>query len=129
MTRLPSAAALLVLAAALSSLPGCENPTEPPVCTAIAVDALVVTVVDDSSGQRLCDAQVVAVDGSFREELRGFGPSPDCTYSGPTERAGVYDVRATRAGYETGTITGVRVNRDVCHVITVRLTLRIKKTG
>jgi len=129
MTRLPSAAVVLVLAAALSSVPGCENPTEPPVCTAIAVDALVVTVVDASSGQRLCDANVVAVDGSFSEELRGFPAAPDCTYSGPTERAGIYDVRATRAGYETGEITGVRVNRDVCHVITVRLTVQIKKTG
>src|SRR5712691_3814153 len=61
----PSAASLVVFAAASFGLMGCDKPTEPPICTAIAVDALVVTIVDASSGQRICDATVVAVDGSF----------------------------------------------------------------
>ena len=129
MTRFPSAAVLVVLAAALSSLPGCGNPAEPPICTAVAVDALVVTGVDASSGQRICDAKVVAVDGSFSEELRAFGSGQECTYSGPTERAGVYEIRVTRPGYESTSITGVRVTRDLCHVIPVRVTVQFKKSG
>jgi hypothetical protein len=128
MTRLPWASTLVVLAAALSGLASCDQPTEPPVCTAIAVDALAVTVVDASSGQRLCDAKVLAVDGSFSEELRAFGSAQECTFSGPTERAGVYELRVTRPGYESASITGVRVTRDVCHVIPVKVTVQLKKS-
>ena len=122
------AASLVVLAAAAFGLIGCDTPTEPRICTAIAVDALVVTVVEASSGQRICDARVLAVDGSFTEELRAFGSASDCTYSGPTERAGVYDVRASRAGYEASGTTGVRVTRDECHVIPVRVTVQLRRS-
>jgi len=68
----------VLLAAAFLGGAGCDKPTDPRVCTAIAVDALVVTVADASSGQRICDARVVAVDGSFREELRPFGAGQEC---------------------------------------------------
>jgi hypothetical protein len=122
------AASLVVLVAALVGLFACSSPMAPPVCTAIAVDALVVTVVEASSGQRICDAKVLAVDGSFTEELRAFGSASDCTYSGPTERAGVYDVRASRAGYEASGTTGVRVTRDECHVIPVRVTVQLRRS-
>ena len=118
---------LVLLAAAFLGLAGCDKPTDPRVCTAIAVDALVVTVVDASSGQRICDAKVVALDGSFSEDLRPFGSGQDCTYSGPTERAGVYAIRATKVGYETVTMNGVRVTRDECHVIPVMVTIQLKK--
>ncbi len=80
-------------------LAGCAQPTEPRVCTAIAVDALVVTVVDSASGQRLCDATVTVIDGAFTQELRPFPAVTECTYSGPTERAGQYEVRVSRSGY------------------------------
>ena len=124
--RLPSPAAFVLLAAAPFVLFGCDNkPTDPIVCTAIAVDALVVTVVDATSGERICDARVVAADGSFSEPLRPFGSPPECTYSGPTERAGLYEVRATRAGYEPARTTSVRVTRDECHVIPVRVVLQM----
>jgi hypothetical protein len=107
----------------------CTTPTEPVVCTAIAVDALVVTVVDASTGQRICDAKVVAVDGAFNEELRRFGSGQDCTYSGATERRGVYEIRATKAGYDPAVQSGIRVTADVCHVIPVKVTLPLKKSG
>jgi hypothetical protein len=107
----------------------CTRPTEPPVCTAIAVDALVVTVVDAATGQRICDAKVVAVDGAFSEDLRPLGSGQDCTSSGPTERAGVYEIRATRAGYESAVQSGVRVAADVCHVIPVKVTLQLQKSS
>jgi hypothetical protein len=105
------------------------GPTEPRVCTAIAVDALVVTVVDAATGQRICDAAVVAIDGSFSAELRPFPAAPDCTYSGPTERAGTYEVRASKAGYETAVQSGVRVTADECHVVPVRITLQLRRSG
>ena len=128
MRRRLAAALSLLAAAAFLGLAGCDKPTEPRVCTAIAVDALVVTVVDASSGQRICDAKVVVIDASFNEDLRPFGAGQDCTYSGPTERAGVYEIRATRAGYETGTLSGVRVTRDECHVIPVRVTMQMRRS-
>lgn len=124
------AASVVVLAAALGGLFGCDNKTtDPIVCTAIAVDALVVTVVDASSGQRICDAKVVAADGAFSEELRLFGSPTECTYSGPTERAGLYEVRAARAGYEPARTTSVRVTRDECHVIPVRVLVQMPRSA
>jgi hypothetical protein len=122
--RLVELRAVVVTAASLG-VAGCDQPAEPRVCTAIAVDALVVTVVDAASGQRICDAKVVASEGSFSEELRPFGSGQDCTYSGPTERAGLYEIRATRAGYEPAAMNGVRVTRDECHVIPVRVTIQM----
>lgn len=119
-----------VLLAACLALAACGNPTEPRVCTAIAVDAIVVTVVDASSNQRICDATVVAVDGSFSAELRPFPVSPaECTYSGPTERAGTYDVRVSRPGYEPASQAGIRVTADECHVIPVRVTIQLRRSG
>jgi hypothetical protein len=119
-----------LLAIACFALVGCDHkPTDPIVCTAIAVDALVVTVVDASSGQRICDAKVVAIDGAFSEELRLFGSPTECTYSGPTERAGLYEVRATRAGYEPATTTRVRVARDECHVIPARVLVQMQRSA
>jgi hypothetical protein len=107
-------------------LAGCAAPTEPHVCTAIAVDALVVTVVDGASGQRLCDATVIVIDGAFTQALRPFPAVTECTYSGPTERAGQYEVRVTRSGYIPATMTNVRVTADECHVIPVRLTVTLR---
>jgi hypothetical protein len=120
---------VLVLAAAGFVLIGCDRPTEPRACTLVAVDALVVTVVDAATGQRICDASVLAMDGAFRAELRPFGSAQDCTYSGPTERPALYEVRASRAGYESAVQNGIRVTADECHVIPVRITLPLRKSG
>ena len=110
-------------------LVGCDSPADPVICTAIAVDAIVVTVLDGASNQRICDATVTAVEGSFRQELRGFPAGTDCTYSGPTERAGVYEVRVAKSGYVPATMTNVRVTADECHVIPVRLTVTLNRTN
>ena len=106
-------------------LTGCEEALEPRFCTAIAVDALTVTVADAASGQRVCDATVTAVDGAFSAELREFALGPDCSYSGPTERPGRYEVRVTRAGYEAAVRSGVNVTADECHVIPVLVTVNL----
>jgi hypothetical protein len=110
-------------------LAGCESPTGGVICTAIAVDAIVVTVMDGASNQRICDASVTAAEGSFSEVLRTFPAGTECTYSGPTERAGVYEVRVSRAGYAPTTTSNVRVTRDECHVIPVRITVTLNRTS
>jgi hypothetical protein len=108
------------------SLVACGGPTEPVVCTAIAVDAIVVTVLDGVSGRRICDATVTAIDGSFTQDLRPFPAGSECTYSGPTERAGLYEIRVTRSGYAPVTVTNVRVSADECHVIPQRVTVSLR---
>jgi hypothetical protein len=100
---------------------GCEYALEPRVCTAIAVDAMTVTVTDAANGERICDATVTAKDGAFSAQLQAFPAGPECSYSGPTERAGRYEVRVTRAGYEAAVRQDVIVTADECHVIPVRL--------
>ena len=107
----------------------CGQGLEPRVCTAIAVDALTVTVLDAESGQRVCDARVTAIDGAFSEDLRAFGPAPDCSYSGPTERSGRYEVRAGRSGYATAVRSDVRVTADECHVIPVPVTVSLTRVS
>src|SRR5215203_4150861 len=71
------------------------------VCTAIAVSSLNVTVRDAATAARVCDAVVVAVDETGqRHELMAFAPDPQgCTYAGPWERPGVFDVTVEKAGY------------------------------
>jgi hypothetical protein len=110
-------------------LAGCESPAVPVVCTAIASTAIVVTVVDGTSGPRICDATVTAADGSFSEVLRPFPAGTDCTYSGPTERAGTYEIRVSRQGYLPATVKDVRVTKDECHVIPVKLTVTLNRAG
>lgn len=116
-----------VLTASCLAMAACGEPTGPRACTAIAVDALAVTVVDASSLTRICDATVVAVDGAFSSELRRWPAGDACVYSGPTERPGRYEIRASRAGYEAGRIPDVvNVTADECHVIPVSVTLQLR---
>jgi carboxypeptidase family protein len=110
-------------------LAGCGHALEPRACTLIAVEALTVTVVDAATGQRICDATVTATDGAFSAELRPFALGPDCSYSGPTERPGRYDVRVTRSGYETAVRRDVTVTADECHVIPVRLGIDLDRSA
>jgi hypothetical protein len=91
------------------------------------VYGLAVTVQDASTGRRVCDAQVTAVSDSYRETLMAFGSPEDCSYAGAGERAGVYDLSASKAGYATATMSSVRVDADVCHVIPTRVTLELKR--
>jgi hypothetical protein len=116
--------ALVVLAAVGAT--ACGDEPNPVVCTAIAVAALNVSVVDAATNQPLCDAEVVVTDGGFRETLPVFpGSGADCRYSGPFERAGTYDVTVRRAGYPTAVQSNIRVTSDECHVIGVPVTIRL----
>jgi hypothetical protein len=95
------------------------------VCTANFVYGLAVTVQDKATSERVCDAEVVALAGSYRETLQGFGPPESCTYSGAGERPDVYELQASRAGFQVATVADVRVGADECHVIPARVTMEI----
>ena len=103
----------------------CGDEPNPVICTAIAVSALNVSVVDAATNAPICDAEVVVTDGSFRETLPVFpGSGPDCRYSGPFERPGTYEVTVRRAG-STAVQSNIRVTSDECHVIGVPVTIRL----
>ncbi len=93
----------------------CEYPVG---CTAEARFSLSVEVEQD--GERVCDAQVTALElyGQHSHELL----VSDCVWSGPTEIAGKFGVTAT-ASTGTGTIKGVMVKSDGCHVQTQHVTV------
>ncbi len=97
------------------------------VCTAQYVFGLSVIVQDKASSQRLCDAEVVALSGSYRETLQAHGPSESCTYSGAGERPDVYELRASKAGFRLATVSAVRVGADECHVIPTRVTVSLER--
>jgi hypothetical protein len=114
-----------LVAAALGAA-GCGDGPNPVVCTAIAVSALTVTVVEAATNQPICDAEVTVTDGAFRATLPVFPTSgTDCRYSGPFERPGTYAITVRRAGYPTAVQSGVRVTSDECHVIGVPVTIRL----
>ena len=123
----------IALAATLA-LAGCDMdrmPNDPGVvCTAIAVSSLNVLVHDAGTARLVCDATVVAVhqDGErFVLERTLHGDALACGYMGPWERAGVFEVRATRDGYAPATLSGVRVTADECHVIPVPVSLDLRQ--
>lgn len=97
------------------------------VCTAQFVYGLSITVNDELTAQPVCDAQVTVVSNNYRETLTAFAATGPCSYAGAGERAGVYDITASKAGYVTATQTGVRVEANECHVIPVRVTLDLKR--
>jgi hypothetical protein len=125
----PSLVAMIVFAVGAASCTGTESPESPGgvVCTTQFVYGLAVTVRDEDSGQRICDAEVVALEGSYKETLPPFGPPDSCTYSGAGERAGVYELRASKAGFRLATLANVRVGADQCHVIPARVTMEMKR--
>jgi hypothetical protein len=110
--------AAIVLAA--QGLPACSR-----ACTEEASVGIEVVVRDALTGARLCDAAIVAIDGSYRESLYYVGL---CTfaypYGGAVERAGNYRLEVSQAGYISKSIDGVSVvQQNDCHVRTQQLTV------
>lgn len=84
-------------------------------CTEQAEYGLSIQVVDSSNQEPICDALVVAKDGSYSETLVRPGGSP-CLYAGAIERPGTYRIEASRDGYLPNTLDGVAVTKGECHV-------------
>lgn len=120
----------VVLAASFLLLGGCDVPTEPVACIAIAKAGVTVVVADAATGEPLCDAAVTITSGAFQEVLHALPLSGSCSYSGAYERPGVYMVAATRSGYRgatAGPLT-VEMSREPCpHVINQSATLLLER--
>ncbi len=88
---------------------------------------LSVIVQDKATGQRICDAQVTAVSGTYVEILKPTVFLPECSYMGAGERQGVYTVSVAKDGYAPATMNNLRVDKDYCHVIPVRVTIALDR--
>ena len=104
----------VVLALALSS---CDLLTDVE-CTLIAAVGIQVEVVDAGTGAVVDGASVSIRDDAYTESLV---PTPNGFFIEATERAGVYEVTVSKAGYEAWGQSDVRVDSDECHVQTVLL--------
>ncbi len=85
-------------------------------CTSVALSGLSVRV-QAPSGAGVCDAVVTVTDGDHSEVLSAGVTKQGCVYFGAGERPGTYTVTA-KAGDVIGTVPGVKVRSDECHVIT-----------
>jgi hypothetical protein len=105
--------------------------TEPgPVCTMEAHPGISITLADSlaPSTQSFTNVIAVATDAAYRDTalVATFPPSPYVTtVSLAYERAGTYTVDVRADGYAPWTRTGIEVQRDECHVVTVPLYVRL----
>lgn len=86
--------------------------------------------VHDKAGASVCDATVVAREGGFSQYLR---PTPTgdgtCSWGGPVERPGTYEIRVTKPGYAVAVLEDVVVTADDCHVKTVALEMKLARSS
>ena len=125
-----SVCAVAMLAGALA----CDSAVGPGACTAIALPALDVTVLDSLTEAPLASgARVIARDGAYADTsvtAPAGSSGPELAVQGLAyERAGRYSVTVERAGYQPWRRDGVVVRRGSCHVETVRLTALLQPTS
>ncbi len=96
----------------LAVLPNCSSSKS---CDASLHYSINVTVRDEATGERICNASVVAQDGQFQEALQ-CSAATDCTCFGVGERLGTYEVTVSAPGYQTAKKTVVVDDSDECHV-------------
>jgi hypothetical protein len=96
-------------------------------CTPSIEPAITVTVSDARTGVPL-EATVMVKAGNFQEQLnlQGVTAAGQVIYGGVFERPGIYTVTASKEGYETSTLRGIRVTKDACHVVTRELKVLLK---
>lgn len=121
---------LLLCLGALTACSGADRVTPPDVyCTASIEPGLVVYIEDAVTGQPQAEgAMAVATDGAYSESLRG-GVSNGVTLlalQGASERAGLYQLRVEKPGYQAWTRSNVRVLAGECHVRTVQVTAKLQ---
>jgi hypothetical protein len=115
---------LLLIVACLQSLSACVVVNRG--CDTSAVSGIDVTVVDSSTGARICDAAVIARQGAQDEPLSQSSDPNGCTYVGAYERSGTFDVSVTKAGFLPASQV-VTVLEGDCHVITQSLVISLKR--
>jgi hypothetical protein len=123
---------LLLVAAAIAGA-GCHDITGlfSGDCTTILVPAVSVAVLDSITGLAIENGSTArARDGSFVDSMV---VSSDTTGNAPYafpiplayERAGVYQVSVSRAGYRDWSTSNIRVTKATCHVRTATLVAKL----
>jgi hypothetical protein len=121
--------------AATVAVAGCGRLVDSHNCTASVEPAVVVEIRDARTGAPLAaGAEGVVRDGAFVDVLRpaeASGPDSTSLYSrrAADERPGTYAIEVRRAGYQTWTASGVRVERGTCHVQTRRVLAALVPLG
>jgi hypothetical protein len=135
--RLQRQTSCAVVALILSETAGCSaNLVEviPGVCTQELRPGVVVEIRDAQTNTPLARAATGVVrEGAYVDSLRPAGSltaDPESLYSRAAagERAGTYEIEVQRAGYVTFRRSGVRVERDECHVQTVHVVAALVPT-
>jgi hypothetical protein len=115
--------AILVVAFAGGAL-ACDRAAAPVICLDYAAPSLAVSAFDATTGASAVGALVTASDGGYFDSARvsPYGPSVGLAY----ERPGTYLVTVSKAGYGDVQMSGVRVSRGDCHVVTTRLSFDLQ---
>ena len=94
-------------------------------CTTELRPAIEVTVTNARSGaSAAADSIGFAIEGDYTDTLRVIGYDEErepLRIAGAYERAGTYDVRIEKEGFQTWTRKDIKVEENVCHVETVEL--------
>jgi hypothetical protein len=88
-------------------------------------------VTDAASAQPICDATVIASEGTYSETLMAV-PGVPCTFVGAYERVGTYVLRATRFGFVPQEVAGVRLVMGTgwcAHVSEVQVPISLTPEG
>ena len=118
------------------SLSACDAVLPPFGCTAEAIPAVEVTILDAATGApAACDALLVARDGAYVDSVSvrrwlslppgdttdvcRIQPAPDRLYAAG-QRPGTYSLRVEKPGFVPWEQRGVRVRSTPCHVETAR---------
>jgi hypothetical protein len=88
---------ILGLVAVLIQAVGCGKD-----CPAIAKSGLSVRVLSAKSDEAICDAHVVAIQGSYAEAL-ARSELPDCRYVGLVSRPGTFTIETSATGFQAST--------------------------
>ncbi len=107
-------------------LAGACDTAEPVLCTLEARPGIEIEVRDAVTGEAAAAGAVgIATENAFADTLMAFSDGVPLVLTGLYERAGTYEVLITKAGYHAWRVSGVKIERDECHVKTVRLEARL----
>jgi hypothetical protein len=92
----------------------CGCGVEQQACPDILVFAFSITVADASTGDRICDATVTATNERGQSSKLTALTGGECVYQGSVSSAGIYTIRAEKAGFVTGTASNLRIDLNEC---------------
>jgi hypothetical protein len=109
----------------------CNESLDGIACDDVGYYALNVAVSDSASGALITTDSIVAkaTEGAYVDSMRIVGASRTIEFplSLAVERAGTYRVSVAARGYAPWVRDGVRVDRDLCHVIPVSVAARLRR--